>query len=126
MAFLVRIYLFIGAGCLMVSCQQQELPSDLVGSWKAQSLVVSDSVWEVDIVPITLDLDADGQFTLHWYGGITESGKFTWSNNWMGIQSPDRGRRKLRVTHFGMDSLALAGTLQDQRTEIGFTKSYGE
>ncbi|MCB0693168.1 MAG: hypothetical protein H6568_02850 [Lewinellaceae bacterium] len=126
MAGLARYFLCLCAGSLLASCQQDDLPTNLVGTWQAETLVVADSIWPVDVVPVSLELNADRQFTLHWYGGVTETGEFTWSTDWLMIHSPDGGRRKLRITHFDADSLALAGPLQDQRTEIGFRKSHRE
>ena len=118
----MRISLFCTFITILAGCQNQAIPDEYTGTWQARSLQVMDSTWHVEVDPIQLTIQHDQRYHLSWYGGITETGALSISNNWMNITAENGEKRKIRILHFGKDTLSISGPIHDQRTEIGFIR----
>lgn len=123
MTLLPRTCTFLAlSALLMLSCNDTPSPFPLEGSWSATSLIVSDSIWEVETSPVSLDLGEDGHYHLLWYGNRSETGKWHVDHPRLIIKPKDQKSRSMEILYVGVDSLALQGRVDDQRTVLAFKR----
>ena len=107
---------------IMGACKDDPPPFPLAGSWSAEALIVSDSLWDVETSPVSLDLGKDGRYRLQWYGNRSESGQWRVDHPQLHVRPKGQKSRSMEILHIGSDSLSLRGQVGEQETVIAFRK----
>lgn len=103
-----------------VQCTQKESPYPLEGTWQAFSLTIADSVWNVETTPVSLLLDHEGNYTLQWFGGQQEYGKWEVDYPQFHIKPTDGKKQVMHLNQIEIDTFELRGQVQNQSTVLGF------
>lgn len=114
----------IGILLLLAQACQQPVPAPLLaGHWQAVTLVVADSIWDVELTPVHLHLqESNGEYQFDWYSGVQENGQFQVDFPRLYIQRTGGERRMMEILHLEADSLLLQGQLSDMEVRLGFRR----
>lgn len=110
---------------ILISCREEKPPFPLEGSWNASSLIVSDSLWDVETTPVSLQLESRGRYHLQWFGNRSETGRFHINYPSLFIRPEGEGERTMRILFVDQDSLALQGIVDEKKTVLSFRKHDG-
>lgn len=117
-----RMSLWLVFMTLFAACQSPAIHEDLPGEWQAVSLVVQDSVWNVETDPVKLNLGEDMKYHLLWYSGEEEIGEWEYKPPHLIIKSEPTGKRFLTIIDIQRDSLVLQGLQEARSVQLGFVR----